>query len=97
MDMHQQKRLVGLLASVVSAVVLIYGAFHYPQLAAAGAWNVPLWLGVIGIGVGAALMVHGSHSADKGMAAQPLQPAPDTPAAVPTVLLSGLAQTVDDA
>ena len=55
----QQQRFWGVVAAILGAMVFIYGAFHFPQVRAAQAWNAPLWLGIAGIALGGAMLVRG--------------------------------------
>lgn len=66
MQRHKQ-RLLGLVLAIVSAMLFIYGAFYYASALAADSFNTPLWLGVLGMVAGGALLVLGSrHVAPPG-------------------------------
>ncbi|MBQ0130655.1 MAG: hypothetical protein KBT18_00345 [Comamonas sp.] len=64
---RQTQRLIGVVLAIASAMLVIYGAFYYAAAAATGTFNVPLWMGVLGIVAGGALLVLGSrHTAAPG-------------------------------
>ena len=58
-----RQRLWGTIVAVCSAMVFIYGAFYFAHIHTAATLNVPLWLGVAGMVLGAVLLVRGSSAA----------------------------------
>lgn len=60
---QQTQRLIGVVAAIASAMVFIYGAFYFAGHNPSLSLNVPLWLGVLGMLGGGAMLVLGSRNA----------------------------------
>lgn len=60
--MHMQaQRLIGLVLTIASAMLFIFGAFHYAVSVAGTNW--PLWFGVAGMVSGGVTMAMGCRGA----------------------------------
>ena len=58
---QQTQRLIGVIVAIASAMVFIYGAFYFAAQSQSDSLNAPLWLGVLGMLGGGAMLVLGSR------------------------------------